>query len=779
MTYHVRNPYAKKLRQESREQRDLQQHQEQEDEATGGNFLQWTFLLNGRVSNSKDNKSTQYIQDEDGNLTLVQKDEAAFMSLATPNTSIVTFSSREPNYPIGYSCKHTLLYPERNSIEDTIAMLSYSEDNKDSKTLNETPVRISLEFELSSDEAGDYSKVNSNVEALQWSVLKTIAGRTGLSKGCNINAQYDEKTLVTALTNINNIHSAQKKEDRTSNDVLPPSNNENENDNHENKNSRKKYRWLARDLGTNRRLLSSLPYPTGVFSIDSTRPRWTASCSDQSTDDKETTSQCFTTEINFDVKYRGSVGESNLVEEYLQSMVHNQVVLDAKQLFAEDITGLRWISNDDSSSIFDGSNSDQGTLTPIFFGPDGSLPRDPREDDALGGNNATTPNKETSNADVASVVIPLATALILGLFWCCFHKNYMRKQNKRKNRNKKKQHSHSGTTGTNKQQDIETGSVSTETSQVTRELLSKISSDSQDTHEVKACTEVKTCTHVIAEALGLSSSSSVLLAGSSPTKSTGSNKSTKSGPVLVDSSERSAAGLPPRPMPVKREGSKQLKKRRKRKKKKNHQVLALRRVSSRDNVTELPMISESESECDSEYTSDDEDEDYSHCDDESSYDASAGCRTPSRSSSQRSHSSSRASSPQKSPRDDELFPAEPMDSRNYEFVIEAPEFSEDLFAEEGKKEKSDIFILDEDPPRKVALQPRMKFEPIEAKSVLVEDNKQVEAVPRAGDEKEIGILEIDASTELDTSFVEENGSVMERMLPLPWLTGSRNHHIMR
>ena len=141
--------------------------------------------------------------------------------------------------------------------------------------MNETPVRISLEFELSSDEAGDYSKVNSNVEALQWSVLKTIAGRTGLSKGCNINAQYDEKTLVTALTNINNIHSAQKKEDRTSNDVLPPSNNENENDNHENKNSRKKYRWLARDLGTNRRLLSSLPYPTGVFSIDSTRPRWT------------------------------------------------------------------------------------------------------------------------------------------------------------------------------------------------------------------------------------------------------------------------------------------------------------------------------------------------------------------------------------------------------------------------------------------------------------------------------------------------------------------------
>ena len=42
------------------------------------------------------------------------------------------------------------------------------------------------------------------------------------------------------------------------------------------------------------------------------------------------------------------------------------------------------------------------------------------------------------------------------------------------------------------------------------------------------------------------------------------------------------------------------------------------------------------------------------------------------------------------------------------------------------------------------------------------------------DKKECGTLEIETRTELDTSFSKENGSVMERMLPLPWLTKSSN-----
>jgi hypothetical protein len=455
--------------------------------------------------------------------------------------------------------------------------------------------------------------------------------------------------------------------------------------------------------------------------------------------DKETTSQCYTTQINFDVKYRGNMGESNLIEEYVQSIIHNQIALDAKQLFAEDITGLKWISNDEASSVFDPPNSDLGTLTPIFFGPDNSV---------ADVDKVTTPI-EPSNDFFANFAIPLGTAIILGAIWFCTHMYFVKKRKTRENQKHGKQKSMADSTGTQEKKDIETGSESTET---TRELQSKSSSDTQDSHEGK------TCVDVMVKALGLSPAvSSDPPETSTLTRTIG----TKSCPISVDSPERSAAGLPPRPMTVKRAVSKQLKKRRKKKKRKKKQVLALTRINSRDNITEMPIISESESECYSEYTSGDEE----YCDDESSYDASTGCLTPGRSSAPRSRTSSRASSPQKSPQDDS-FPSDLMDPPGFEFVMEAPEFCNDFFVEASKKQ---IVGVDENLPPNLALRPRQRTrsESDEAKPRSVDGDKS---------KKDRRALEIDTtSSELNSSFTDENGTVMERMLPLPWLANGRSN----
>lgn len=201
--------------------------------------------------------------------------------------------------------------------------------------------------------------------------------------------------------------------------------------------------------------------------------------------------------------------------------------------------------------------------------------------------------------------------------------------------------------------------------------------------------------------------------------------------------------------------------------------MALQRIKSRDNIIELPMISESESECDSE--SGGEDDGYYQDDDASSYDASVGCSTPTR----LSRTSSRASitsSPQKSPRD-EQFPTKFTTDvpGNYEFVMEAPEFSKDIFAELLREKGSDASAnanYKNHLPPKVALQPKIAI----LKTGPVEENEQTNNgidVSIDGDQEREN-LEIEPRIELDNSFTEENVSVMERMMPLPWLASSRN-----
>lgn len=443
------------------------------------------------------------------------------------------------------------------------------------------------------------------------------------------------------------------------------------------------------------------------------------------------------------MKYRGTTGESNLIEEYIQSIIHNQIALDAKQLFAEDITGLRWIPNDQASAAF--GDSDLGTLAPIF-GPSSSLE----------GEGDTTSSKGLHGL-YASLIIPLATAFFVICIWLCVHM-YDRKKRRDAKVEKQKRRSE-GPTGAQDNNDLETGSAGTGK---TRDLHSKDSLDSQDSQEASS---TKYCTEAMAKAMGLSSAASSALQGT--LSSTGVRRH-RSCPVSVDSPERSTGGLPPRPVTAKRAVSMPLKKKRRKKKKKKKQVMSLKRINSRENIVEMPIISESESECDS-----DEEE---YCDDGSSYDASS-CSTPNR----ESRSSSRASSPQKSPRED-------PDQPDFEFVIEAPDFpndyfseepkfSEDLFAEDDKKQ---VVGVDENLPPNLTLRPRMNAEqenlkqpvlPVASKKDAPLGESRKERLPRSS-------LEIDTkkdtSVDSNDSFVEENGTVMERMLPLPWLDTKSN-----
>ena len=448
------------------------------------------------------------------------------------------------------------------------------------------------------------------------------------------------------------------------------------------------------------------------------------------------------------MKYRGTTGESNLIEEYMQSIIHNQIALDATQLFAEDITGLRWIPNDQASAAF--GDSDLGTLAPIF-GPNSSLEG---EGDSKG-----------LHGLYASLIIPLATVFFVVCIWLCVH-TYDRKKRRDTKVEKQKRRSE-GPTGAQENNDLETGSAGTGQ---TRDLHSKDSLDSQDSQEAS---NTKYCTEAMAKAMGLSSAASSALQGTSSGSSTRMRRH-QSCPVSVDSPERSTGGLPPRPVAAKRAVSMPLKKKRRKKKKKKKQVMSLQRINSRENIVEMPIISESESECDS-----DEEE---YCDDGSSYDASS-CSTPNRGS----RSSSRASSPEKSPRED-------PDQPDFEFVIEAPDFpndyfseepkfSEDLFAEVGKKE---VVGVDENLPPNLALRPRMNAEQENLKQRSVDGVNSKKDGPLGESRKErrpSSSLEIetkkDTSLDSNDSFVEENGTVMDRMLPLPWLDNKSKKRVGR
>mmetsp|Transcript_18757 Transcript_18757/g.39169 ORF Transcript_18757/g.39169 Transcript_18757/m.39169 type:complete len:166 (+) Transcript_18757:186-683(+) len=151
MSYRVRNPNRKALGVDDRRDLSLSEQQEQhhghrqKGTTTLEQKLQWTFVGVKRVSNSNDENDDENSNsnfNENGNyFSVVQKDEAAFMALPTSNEPLITYSTRAPNYPIGYSCEHTLFY---SNDDDKILYSNDRTNNNNNNNKWQPPICMTL-----------------------------------------------------------------------------------------------------------------------------------------------------------------------------------------------------------------------------------------------------------------------------------------------------------------------------------------------------------------------------------------------------------------------------------------------------------------------------------------------------------------------------------------------------------------------------------------------------------------------------------------------------------
>ncbi|OEU08066.1 hypothetical protein FRACYDRAFT_264730 [Fragilariopsis cylindrus CCMP1102] len=632
----------------------------------------WTVLDNGRVTDysgsssssdtTEDDVGKQFIQDKDGNISLIQKEE---VQSRNNNEPIVTYSNREPNYPINYSCEHIL---DNSKLNNNSAMThSYSADSNEEDyddddvvevdvdvdvVLNEIIVPITLEFQINpTSTSSDDNSIEDNLEGLQWSILSEIAKRSGLSSGsgCNIDLQYDDddRPLLTAMIDgMNDLHTTTNQNNESNNNnrrmlLLSSSSSSrlrrNSGSSSNNRATTPRTRHTRRSL---RSSISSLPYPTSVYAIGTTTttslPKWTDTCSRSEQQVQQDYSLCYTTQLNMTIKYFGNISESNIITNYIQSIIQNQIILDSKQLYTNDIISLKFINSD---SDWGGGGGGGMTMKPSSSTPT-------MNDSNNNNNNNTNPNKVVQLV-TASIFIPLITILVIGVVWYFGHKWY-NNNNSQKTKTRKCKLKNSSTHHRGDDHDIETGGDSTTNEKNNDDdetiILSKTSSTTTTSTASTYSPSPSPSTFAKSSKLPSTKSNSPIsksipkaVVDSSPERSNataaGSSTSTastyspstststsakssklsssnsnsinsKSIPISVDSPERSAAGLPP--LIVKQKiKSKKLKRQRKNKKGrkvgKKKKVFALVRVNSRDNINELPMISESDSEhCDDE-----------------------------------------------------------------------------------------------------------------------------------------------------------------------------------
>lgn len=126
---------------------------------------------------------------------------------------VIEFSESEPHYPIVYSCAHSLLIPpqgqDEGGGEDTIPSLHDKrydffappslEVEVEQPLLNVTSVPITLQLLLPGSTQGGGSLTSDvvvqNMDAMEWSLLNFVADTAGLRKNCNIDLQYNHRTL--------------------------------------------------------------------------------------------------------------------------------------------------------------------------------------------------------------------------------------------------------------------------------------------------------------------------------------------------------------------------------------------------------------------------------------------------------------------------------------------------------------------------------------------------------------------------------------------------------
>jgi hypothetical protein len=678
----------------------------------------WIQDKTGRVTDtSRDDGNGQQEQHASTNSDNESITNAEQVPDANPNYPVITFSQMVPFYPIAYSCEHLFEMPQQKPPTSKRGDLFILPQAMDQPVLNSTDVPIIVYFFLPrttiQDNTVAVDQVTKNVEAMEWSLLNLVVHTTGLSKNCRVNAQFDDRLRDFG--------------------------------------SRARRRLLSTLQSlTQEGRVESLPYPTSIYKVASDRDNthWEgkygyktgyarSTCSIIShtilfyvaarCDHLEyngATSNCFTLQTSLNVKYRGTKEESNVVQEYVQNIIHKQIAKDPTHLFAMEVNGLHWAHK--YTAVPNGSTDEvllvDGNSTAPF--------ETPKNEDNL--TQATNTSHSNIQRGIASpeIYIPVATGIFVLVLWVIFH---LFTRNKRRHNGKG-----AGIRQNSKEYaaDIETGSVKTEPTISPTNSGPGSEFGTPDRKSLASPSPTRPRAK-LSEAVGTKSLSKPVRR-SAPVSVDSPNR--KPLPVSVDSPARSAAGLPPRPP---RRNSIKLKQNRKKRKKKSKKVVALKRVNSREHINEMPIISESDedselgSEDGSEYTSDDG----------SSYDASSGCITPSGSRSL-SRTSSRGSSPQRSLADeDEDF------DQNVEFFIVAPDFPNLLDGEyEINERDGDIGTA----TNGIDLEPRTRIR----KSLS--DDKLAQRLT-----KELNKLEIEPRSK-DESIIED-GDSPKRSLPLPWL----------
>lgn len=227
--------------------------------------------ITGRLTNqSKDDK----------NVTAADSAAAVEFFDMVPSTNgspVVTYQQTTPFYPIRYSCEDVVsadAVGNNGQVRSTTNAGGSGIDNDKSSNNNnkydaegfnvvEMSVAIDFEFLLPTD----IDDVNGNVDALQWSILKSLAERLGLSRRCDLTRQfvYEDYGIITT-TNINNHSNLRRRR-------------------HLDENRLQRRRSLdegneSGNVDNNRNnVVGFLPYPTSVYAIG-TNPsvEWTGKC---------------------------------------------------------------------------------------------------------------------------------------------------------------------------------------------------------------------------------------------------------------------------------------------------------------------------------------------------------------------------------------------------------------------------------------------------------------------------------------------------------------------
>lgn len=157
--------------------------------------------ITGRFTNDS-NENEEYDGDDEDNSNVVGHHELVPESNGI--TPTVTYQEEAPFYPVRYSCESAVTANAVGNNGQIRTTDTYADPNSDiTGTGTGTPpasttmamIEVSAPVELEFLLPTSIEDVEENVDALQWSILKSLAERLGLSRRCGLDRQHDVAVL--------------------------------------------------------------------------------------------------------------------------------------------------------------------------------------------------------------------------------------------------------------------------------------------------------------------------------------------------------------------------------------------------------------------------------------------------------------------------------------------------------------------------------------------------------------------------------------------------------